>query len=320
MAGSFDDYQVLYSDGPPASPIRLGQLLVDESESDPADMLKICTSLSPVTYTSIPAGGGAVPVGANPTATIGLSVINGSAATFMRSDAAPPLSQAIVPTWSGLHTFDAGAVIAQSTQLRINGAAGTATRRIDFESAGVDRFRVRIDEAAESGSNAGSNFRIEARADDGSAIYTPVIINRALPEMTLALHATINLVSLNNVQAAFDTTLTRPVIYSTAASGSAPFNEAGHLILQSRPSGAVRDIILVTGTTPAIRLRIANGRVASTVPIALQGYTVAGLPAGAVGDTAYVTDANATTFASTVAGGGANIVPVFYNGTNWIIG
>lgn len=51
--------------------------------------------------------------------------------------------------------------------------------------------------------------------------------------------------------------------------------------------------------------------------------TVAALPAAAAGNKGqrrHVTDANATTFASTVAGGGANIVPVFSNGTNWIIG
>jgi hypothetical protein len=45
------------------------------------------------------------PVGANPTASVGLSGVNGVATTFMRSDGAPPLSQAIVPTWTGIHTF-----------------------------------------------------------------------------------------------------------------------------------------------------------------------------------------------------------------------
>lgn len=45
--------------------------------------------------------------GANPTATIGLTAVNGSAGTFLRSDGAPALSQAIVPTWTGTHTFAA---------------------------------------------------------------------------------------------------------------------------------------------------------------------------------------------------------------------
>lgn len=48
--------------------------------------------------------------------------------------------------------------------------------------------------------------------------------------------------------------------------------------------------------------------------------TVANLPTGEQGARAMVSDANATTFQSIVAGGGANIVPVFHDGTNWRIG
>jgi len=47
-----------------------------------------------------------IPTGsANPTGTIGLSAVNGSATTYLRSDGAPALSQAIAPTWTDLHTF-----------------------------------------------------------------------------------------------------------------------------------------------------------------------------------------------------------------------
>jgi hypothetical protein len=46
-----------------------------------------------------------VPAAANPTGTAGLAAVNGSAATFMRSDGAPPISQAIAPTWTGVHAF-----------------------------------------------------------------------------------------------------------------------------------------------------------------------------------------------------------------------
>lgn len=42
---------------------------------------------------------------ANPSALVGLSAINGSAPTAMRSDAAPALNQGIAPTWTGQHTF-----------------------------------------------------------------------------------------------------------------------------------------------------------------------------------------------------------------------
>lgn len=57
--------------------------------------------------------------------------------------------------------------------------------------------------------------------------------------------------------------------------------------------------------------------------LATTATTVAQLPSAATagaGARAMVTNATATTFNSVVAGGGANIVPVFSDGTNWRIG
>lgn len=51
--------------------------------------------------------------------------------------------------------------------------------------------------------------------------------------------------------------------------------------------------------------------------------SVSGLPGIATvpqGTRRFVTDANATTFASVVAAGGTNRVPVYSDGTNWRIG
>jgi hypothetical protein len=45
-------------------------------------------------------------------------------------------------------------------------------------------------------------------------------------------------------------------VYSTGALGSAPFNEAGHLVLQARSSGALRDILFATGNGATERMRI----------------------------------------------------------------
>lgn len=50
-----------------------------------------------------------IPAAANPSASAGLVAVNGSAATFMRSDGAPAINVAIVPTWTGAHTFSATA-------------------------------------------------------------------------------------------------------------------------------------------------------------------------------------------------------------------
>lgn len=66
-------------------------------------------------------------------------------------------------------------------------------------------------------------------------------------------------------------------------------------------------------------------KTATTAQIAAVGglgsYTVASLPTGqAANARALALDANATTFASVVAGGGSNIVPVYFDGTDWRIG
>lgn len=61
--------------------------------------------------------------GANPTATIGLTATNGTANTFLRSDGAPALSQSIKPTWTGLHTWNAG----NGNLVTGSGAAGVAS-------------------------------------------------------------------------------------------------------------------------------------------------------------------------------------------------
>jgi hypothetical protein len=56
-----------------------------------------------------------VPVSANPSAKVGLSAVNGVAATFMTSDSAPQLDVSISPTWTGIHTFQpSGAGVAIS--------------------------------------------------------------------------------------------------------------------------------------------------------------------------------------------------------------
>jgi len=62
----------------------------------------VVTSSNTITYTATPPP---VPAGANPTGTVGLSAVNGSATTFLRSDGAPALSQSISPSWTGSHLW-----------------------------------------------------------------------------------------------------------------------------------------------------------------------------------------------------------------------
>ncbi len=77
-----------------------------------ADSASGVWSFNPNTNTlTITAAGGGTAF-ANPSASVGLTAVNGSATTMMRSDAAPALSVAIVPTWTGLHTFSNGLTVS----------------------------------------------------------------------------------------------------------------------------------------------------------------------------------------------------------------
>lgn len=101
--------------------------------------------------------------------------------------------------------------------------------------------------------------------------------------------------------------------------------------VQLNPDGAIE----ITAATPYVdfkntdaqdyvgRIALAGTNLALTgVPTTMQNYTVGTLPSatGSPYMKAFVSDANATTFNSVVAGGGANKVPVFSDGTNWRIG
>lgn len=116
--------------------------------------------------------------------------------------------------------------------------------------------------------------------------------------------------------------------------GTAPFFTvySGTISAIMQASNAIGATKFGSETNHALVL-VVNNAIAVTVDtsfrfipestIRLKGFTVATLPGSpSAGDTAHVTDSVATLTAgvgTTVVGGGANIVPVFYNGTNWLI-
>ena len=99
-------------------------------------------------------------------------------------------------------------------------------------------------------------------------------------------------------------------IWRTAASGTAggvaTFTQAATLTANGEY------LVGLTSATGVAKLQV-SGAIRTT------GFTVATLPAGTVGMRTYVTDALAPSFSATVVGGGAVTIPVFYNGSNWIV-
>ncbi|MCS3725513.1 hypothetical protein [Bradyrhizobium betae] len=72
----------------------------------------------------------------NPTAVIGLTAVNGSAGSAIRSDGAPALSQAIAPTWTGLHKFTAFPITVGSPAATDSDPAIEISRVVDNTGSG----------------------------------------------------------------------------------------------------------------------------------------------------------------------------------------
>lgn len=119
---------------------------------------------------------------ANPSATAGLSAVNGSATTAMRSDAAPPLSQAIVPTWTGQHIHNVASTVASgaaatlddwdiaAATTTITGTTGIATAK-GFNKASIYRPTY-TDSSAVTITNAATLYVENAPAAAGSVTIT----------------------------------------------------------------------------------------------------------------------------------------------------
>lgn len=74
---------------------------------------------------------------ANPSALIGLAAVDGVATTFMTSDSAPALSQAIAPAWTGFHKFNAGAQITDVSSVIGNPASFYASDYFGNTATGI---------------------------------------------------------------------------------------------------------------------------------------------------------------------------------------
>jgi len=79
----------------------------------------------------------------------------------------------------------------------------------------------------------------------------------------------------------------------------------------------IYDGITATGLEANRRDLLVRDLISSGI-VRLKNYTVATLPAGTQGDTAFVTDALTPTYLGLLVGGGTIKCPVFYNGTAWV--
>jgi len=154
-----------------------------------------------------------VPAAANPSGTVGLSTANGVATTYMRSDGAPALSQAIAPTWTGLHTWT-GAVNAHA--IVVNGGTNTS-----------NTFLVQILTGTASGFSSGLNINAGTTSADAA-----LLINNAANSTTMmeiygdnhgSLGAGLTWTVAGAVTSSAGTTLTTAVTLGSTSSGTVGF-------------------------------------------------------------------------------------------------
>jgi hypothetical protein len=129
-------------------------------------------------------------LGGNPSQTIGLTAVNGVATTYLRSDGAPALSQAIVPTWTGQHSFAANPIITNTapslTFTDTTASAKSLTIKVDSdianirESAAADGSLLQLDLAGNVASFGGAVGVVGMLYANGN-----LTINNAAPSIFL---------------------------------------------------------------------------------------------------------------------------------------
>jgi len=274
---------------------------------------------------------------ANPTASIGLSAVNGSATTAMRSDAAPALSQSIVPTWTGVHTHTPsqaantsadGIALADTTaatagnqqyspRLRLTGQGWKTNATAASQQADWIIENVPVQGAANPDSylkfssqiNGGGYTELFSFRNSVNSAQTTFFINNATAsQFQMAVGGTaIGVHYVDTTQYIFGALTAIPVKVYTSNTERARFFDSGCFAL---------------GTTTDC----GAGNISANKAVQTGAVAVGSLPtcnAAAKAQRYFVTDANATFTAgigAVVAAGGANNVPVTCDGTNWRIG
>jgi hypothetical protein len=175
------------------------------------------------------------------------------AATKQYVDNSPPLGGPYLPlatggTVAGVVTFTAATTFSNNANfnttaqfgsstgaqiLQINGPAAATNRILEFASASVTHWRLRMDTVAESGSNVGGNFVITRYSDTATLLGTPLTITRSNGNIALGeAAATVTVAGTLAVSAANGVTV--------GAAGSGPTIRSGTgAATGTQPSGSM---------------------------------------------------------------------------------
>lgn len=219
-----------------------------------------------VTVTAAQLNAVATNVAANPSGTIGLTAVNGSASTYLRSDGTHALSQSIVPTWTGAHiwsaaaTFNGTATFNGAVVLTSTGTIGGVSFRDAtnlFNTGNLPDTRLSANVAL---LNGGQNFtgtaptigssRVNTVANTGRSAFgfvtgTSGALSRSLNVTSAVRNATGNY-TINVTAAGFGATpICNATIATNAGGGSeivaTPSSATSVTVITQTPGGAAID-------------------------------------------------------------------------------
>jgi hypothetical protein len=212
--------------------------------------------------------------------------------------------------------------VAQAGQL-INGNSNvtiTANSNVSVFVTGNATARAVF---TSTGANIAGTLNATGNANVGNIGLATAVITTAA-NVPLIQNGTSNLAIASgaNVTISSAGTANVLIITSTGANIAGTLNATGNANLANLYHTGT---LTSTGniTTTGSYGNISGANVITSNTMVTTSTTFSGLPAAATagaGARGFITDANTTTFASQVSGGGANALPVFSNGTNWFVG
>lgn len=292
-----------------------GALLLNTTTDNGTDKLQVNGSVSATSYTGSAALTGTPTA---PTATSGTNTTQIATTAFVQGE----ISTAARWTASGNDIYNSNsgnvgigtAAVPTKAKFEVKGVGGTGAIASFNDATGVERFRF---EPSGSFVSVSVNTSQISEGSGGAVLKfnnNPNYFNFTT-ELPINLGTQRNIIGIiqafNNTSGSQALNLINlsPTINQTGTSTSIMRS----LYINPTLTSAVdfRAIEVTAGDTRLQKV-IANN------VVRLKNYTVATLPTGTQGDTAYVTDATAPTYLGALTGGGSVVCPVFYNGTSWV--
>jgi hypothetical protein len=207
-----------------------------------------------------------------------------------------------IAPWS---TIASGGIRVASTGVTINGAtAFNTTPTAPTQNPGTNNSTLATTQYVMSAVSSGG----------GNPTYGTVTVNTALNDLGTSSFqgaATFTGPIYSNFSFVSTSTMSSPSVQITGTGDTQGVIDSGQLIVGGNT---------VLGATNGSTSMTSNGPIIARSTVQLMGYTVATLPAGNVGMTAYVTDAELCNLNTYVSGGGSLFCPVIFNGSGWVGG